>query len=270
MKAMKKKSPKSWAFLMVIAILLILFGCGHVLYNIYVYHEADQEYADLAGEYIDTGNDTSSEEAEDDVGEMPTLSIDWDVLLAVNPDLYAWLYYRDDYNDVAISLPVVQPSEEDLQKYLHVTFEGTRNSAGCLFIAADADPEQDENVFIYGHNMRNGTMFGQLKNLYQSPDQIRTHVFYLYFPDGSVQTYDLYSVVKTYDGSGLYYSPGTKDTKDYLSQLQESSVYQPEDQFWPSDASDVHLVTLSTCYGRAGTSDRVLVTGMRRSEPLLH
>ena len=75
-----------------------------------------------------------------------------------NPDLAGWLTIPG----TVVDYPVMH-TPEDGEKYIYANFEGKFNAAGSLFIedGCSMEPESD-NIIIYGHNMRNGSMFGTL------------------------------------------------------------------------------------------------------------
>lgn len=83
-------------------------------------------------------------------------------LYAVNPDVRGWL----EIEGTGVAYPVVQTSDNDY--YLRRDFKGNSNDHGVLFLdyrSRIASPaEQSDNVLIYGHNMRDGQMFGELTN----------------------------------------------------------------------------------------------------------
>lgn len=90
-------------------------------------------------------------------------------LLALNPETVGYLRAGE-----SISLPVVQ-RKNDNDYYLNHSFEGGESIAGTLFLdGANLLVPEDDNLIIYGHNMRNGTMFHAL-NLYESADYLRKH-----------------------------------------------------------------------------------------------
>lgn len=78
-------------------------------------------------------------------------------LLLYNPDTVGYLMIGD-----IVDLPVVQ-RENDNEYYLTHGFSGAETREGALFMDG-ANRLGDENLIIYGHNMRNGTMFGQLSS----------------------------------------------------------------------------------------------------------
>ncbi len=92
----------------------------------------------------------------------PPLAVDFESLKAINPDVKGWLYIEA----LDISYPVVQGPDNDT--YLHTTYEGTSrtNFAGSIFLDyQNQDDFSDGNTIVYGHNMKNLSMFGKLKQM---------------------------------------------------------------------------------------------------------
>ena len=93
------------------------------------------------------------------------IQIDWPALKMLNPDITAWLLIPA----LSLSYPVVQG--EDNAYYLHRSFQREGSYAGCIFLDTRNSPDfQDPFTLIYGHNMRDGSMFGSLRNLFSSAD----------------------------------------------------------------------------------------------------
>lgn len=87
--------------------------------------------------------------------------VDFEALQAINPDVVAWIYLEG----TNISYPVVQGGDNSY--YVNRMFDGSSNSAGSIFMDYRNSPElTSRNTVLYGHNMRNGTMFHQI-NLYK-------------------------------------------------------------------------------------------------------
>ena len=147
---------------------------------------------------------------------------------------------------------------DDNTLYLHHLPDKSYNYGGSIFLYSDNDPYfTDENSFLYGHNMANGSMFGNLKR-YRGP-QYANHVFYLYLPDGTRHTYTFFSVLSVEKSDRAYsYSFGSKDSfVDYQNYVKGKSLYQTG----PAASADNKLVSLSTCDGYEGTSHRLVVQG---------
>ena len=86
--------------------------------------------------------------------------IDFDSLQEINPDVIGWL--EMEAVDT-INYPIVQGEDNDY--YLHRTFQRTDNFAGSIFMDyMNKSNFGQRNTIVYGHNMKNGSMFGSLKN----------------------------------------------------------------------------------------------------------
>ena len=95
--------------------------------------------------------------------------VDFDNLLAINPDVAAWICIEG----TNINYPVVQG--DDNSYYLNRLLDGTSNGAGTIFL--DYRNEKDlsgRNTVLYGHNMKNATMFHQVTN-YKEQSFYETH-----------------------------------------------------------------------------------------------
>ncbi len=117
-----------------------------------------------------------------------------------DPDKYD-LWYEDFCNinndfigiieipSLGICYPLVQG--EDNEKYLHTTFEGNQNPAGCIFLDCENSKDMsDGQIFIYGHNMKDGSMFGKLKKIL-SDDKLKEQTTLLIHMKNGILNYDL-------------------------------------------------------------------------------
>ena len=105
---------------------------------------------------INTENDTE-EETED------KYKIDFEALKQINTDTIGWL----KVNGVQVEYPVVKTKNNSF--YLNHSFDKSYNNAGWIF--ADYNNKidgTDKNIVIYGHNRRDGSMFGTMKNILKS------------------------------------------------------------------------------------------------------
>ncbi len=117
---------------------------------------------------------------------MKRLSINFDSLLAQAPDAKGWLQGHGGQ----MSLPVVQGQDNDF--YIDHLYNGQYNGSGTLFVDYRNNFLQDTITYIYGHHMKNGTMFGMLEN-YEDLSYMRANPsFNLYTPSGS-QTLEVWA-----------------------------------------------------------------------------
>lgn len=180
----------------------------------------------------------TEEPAADAVDPVP-IQVDFDALCGQNQDVVAWLYCPD----TPINYPVAQASDNEY--YLHRLLDGSKNSAGTLFMDyRNAGNLSDWNCVIYGHNMINDSMFGTLPD-YKSQEYFATHTkLYLFTPAGSFAIV-LVAGFTTAANDELYsnFSPDGEDQRrlieDWLERSDFCADYEPneEDRF----------ITLSTC-----------------------
>ncbi len=84
--------------------------------------------------------------------------VDWDKLKAINPDTVGWI----KIDGTKIDYPIVLSHNND--EYLHTLFDGSYGNAGCIFADCNTDnPFNQFNTIVYGHHMKDGSMFENLK-----------------------------------------------------------------------------------------------------------
>ena len=261
----KKKSNLIYNILLVAFAAGFLYG-GYRLFDIYYhYHQADSEYAKLESTYVKplepvtvSKTETSAEVPLPTSGpgvDYPALKVDFGSLLAENEDVVGWLYV--DFCD--ISFPIVQGDDNDY--YLHRTVEGVSNRAGSIFMDYENTPDfSDMNTFIYGHNMKNGSMFGPLKALREEggEDLRRSYpYFYIFLANNTVRKYQIFSYYVTGDDSDSYALFATdKAYDDYIELIRGRSMEQVEVDLEERPG----IVSLSTCANDAGTT-RFIIHG---------
>jgi sortase B len=170
-----------------------------------------------------------------------TLDIDFDYLTNENEDIKAWLYCPD----TVINYPVLQAQDNEF--YLRRLTNKTYNSAGSLFIDCKNSPDfSDYLTIIYGHHMKNGSMFGGISN-YKKQEYYDEHPkLYLATPERSY-TVDLIAGFVTDAVSETYIIPENVDERDeFLNTAIKKSTFDADMEI--SDLSeDDRLVMLSTC-----------------------
>lgn len=130
--------------------------------------------------------------------DLPLLDIDFDALIAMNSDVVGWLYGMENG---WVNLPVVQTNNNSW--YSHRLLDDTWNYAGTLFVDYRNHMLEDDITYIYGHHMKNDSMFGRLDEYYDQAVYDADPVFRFYTPDA---VYDLLIVaaVPTNTGERLY------------------------------------------------------------------
>lgn len=252
-----KKTRKNWISNIIIAIAVIVFAyAAFNLWNIF------KEYQKGTSEYDAIQNVVVSVQKDEESGEEESFQVDFEKLKEMNKDIVAWIRFEEPSE---INYPVVLGI--DNAKYLNTTFEGNTNAAGTLFIdMSNSDDFSDRNTFIYGHNMKNGSMFGKLKKYKSSDFWKENPYFYIYTPDGKESTYQIFSVTVVKDTSDSYTKHFFDDAEfeEYLGNIQGLSLYQTGVEV----DKDSKIVSLSTCTN-VSDDERLLVHGVKISEKMM-
>lgn len=253
---------KKLFIVLILSVCLILSCLGYVGCILFEYHESDMEYEEIQKTYTEDFDDIQPVSYESPI---PYRDVDIEGLLSQNPDFVCWLSYADG----GVDHPVVKEQEKDINGYLHRTFDGQSNGAGCLFIPYDASYDfMDNNTFVYGHNMKNGSMFGSLKKVFRDPGANFTDpYFYVWTRDGEAVMYRIISMYVTDKDSGFFGIPkGDGAYDEYLSDILTAGSMNGFIPFTESEEQSMTnrnpIVTFSVCYGSAGTRNRLLVHGI--------
>lgn len=178
-----------------------------------------------------------------------SMTIDHEKMLEKNSDYACWI----NIPGTDISYPVVLPEDNDF--YMRRTFEKKYAVSGTLFIDAFSEKKLDQdNLIIYGHNMKNGSMFGTLKK-FRDQDYFDEHKYIeIYTPD-EIRVYQIFSVRDvSSDIDTLNYALDNFDKQEYIEKAIKESIHSRE-------VKEGQIITLYTCVG--DYSRRLLVSGVR-------
>ena len=154
-----------------------------------------------------------------------------------NKDIVGWITV--DYT--SIDYPIVQG--DDNEYYLNHTLTNKVNSSGWIFMDARNNIDDwDKNTIIYGHNLKNGSMFGTLKRLITS--KIDAPI-YLYTEKHKYKykIISVYNIPETTD-----YLETNFSTDDKFANFVKMIVGRSKFNFGTEVAYEDKLLTLSTCY----------------------
>lgn len=250
-----KKCISIHTIILILAIGLFLYSGCKLFLIISEYWKGDKEYEAIAEEVIVERDDEKGEES--DTGEK--FQVDFDKLKSMNSEAVAWIRFDEPSQ---ISYPVVQGP--DNSKYLKTTFEGKTNSAGTLFVDANnAGDFSDKNTFIYGHNMKNGSMFGQLRKYKSASFCKENPYFYIYTPGEGETKYQIFAVCIVEDTSASYdkYYENEDEYLQYLNHICQIARCGVSVEL----TADSQIVSLSTCTNVTETQ-RLLVHGVKMTE----
>ena len=244
----------------VILILAVIVFCysGFQLYTILKgYHDGRSEYDKVRDIAITQKDDGDSKENTDGTDGF---AVNFDELKAINEDTIGWIRFTPQPEE--INYPIVQGTDND--EYLHRTFSANENTLGAIFLNVDNKADfSDKNSIIYGHRMKDGSMFRHLQD-YDSQEFWKSNpYFYIYTPDGKKLTYHIFAVGEVEDASEIYQTQFESDDAylKYLNTVTGISIY---DTGVKVDTGDT-MVTLSTCTS-ANDTHRFVVVGVKESE----
>ena len=267
--------------ILIIAIAVFCYA-GFQLYKIFhTYKASNDEYDKIASSYTmpyegsssngSTDNSTDSSEkgikaeasGEEYEDADPPLSVDWEALKSINPDITGWIYI-DALS--SISYPVCKGTDNEY--YLHKTFEKQDLFSGAIFEDySNASDFSDPNTIIYGHNMKNQSMFGKLKFLKEQETFDKSHYMWILTPEGNYR-YRIFAVFDTdydsdvytqFNGRGSIFPEWAEKMKG-LSEVNAGDMTFNENDF---------VVTLSTCTSNDNVRCVVLAKCVSSDRPVV-
>lgn len=131
---------------------------------------------------------------------IPPLTINFDGLKSENEDVTGWIYIEAIPD---INYPIVKG--RDNQEYLHTTYKKESLFVGSIFEDCENSAEyNDPHTIIYGHNMKDGSMFGKLKSFVNDPTVIeRSRYFWILTPEADYR-YEIFYTGQTKVNSSVY------------------------------------------------------------------
>ncbi|NLY44608.1 MAG: class B sortase [Tissierella sp.] len=233
--------------ILVIAIGIMTFS-GYKMWDIYrEYTIGDQFYHEYANNFII--DIVEAREVEDEEEENH-ISIDFDALIVENQDVVGWIYSEA----TPINYPIVQSKDNDY--YLRRMLNGSYNIAGSIFMDyRNSSDFTDLNTIIYGHNLKNGTMFGTLKE-YRSEEYYEKHPIIYLATSKNNYSIEVIAGYQTDIYSNIYKIPETTEELEVLyEEIIERSTFKTNALFQEGD----RLITLSTCTDGPDISRYVLI-----------
>lgn len=223
----KKKAKGGFLYRLIMLVLICimafcLYKIGTIVYEYYKGAKAYDAVAELAG-----------------LGDGLPREVDFDILKKQNPDVVGWIYSKD----TPINYPVVQG--KDNEKYLYQMFNEEWNGKGSIFVDYTCEqPFAQFNTIVYGHRMKDGSMFHSLTK-YREKDYYEKHkTLQLLTPS---QNYDIevFGVVTLPADSDMYRMTfsGEEDEQSYIDWILANT--ETEMDVKPTAADNI--VMLSTC-----------------------
>ena len=243
--AVKKKNIRYNILIIVFAVLFV-GSAGAMLRSAWQYHQSSSLYRDLANRVVQENTAYTEQPSDQKKGrngkpdrESAPIRVDFETLTGQYPQIAGWLYC----SGTNINYPVMQG--EDNSYYLHHAPDGAYQFSGSLFLSCNNTmPFADDNTIIYGHNMKNGSMFAGLKN-YGKKNYYEAHPYIYLDQEDGTHCYQIFSCHEA-DVTDVTYTIGYHSDDTYaafLDELTASSLYDTG----VSVGTDDSVLTLSTC-----------------------
>ena len=263
-RIMKKKKTKYFialiAFLVVIAIGIVL-----------ILREAQKRKtaAEKVEEITETVNDV--EHVKDEVEEMPysnlgieipEKNLDWKELHKENEDIYAWI----TVTDTTVDYPVLQHPTDNTY-YLNNNIDGTPGYPGCIYTEDyNAKDFSDKNTVLYGHNLKDKTMFSSLHNYEEENTFSKDQYIYIWTENDVF----VYKVFAAYEFNSNHLLLNYDYNNEYVYEQYIKDIFNVKDNGYGianiKDDIDVtkedRIITLSTCTADHNSDQRFLVVGV--------
>lgn len=212
---------KVLVILLIIIFLIVFFSCSYLLLKDYFeLKENNDSNENLIEEIIEVKEETQEK------------IIDWDYLKSINEDIIGWI----EIEDTKINYPILR---DDNLFYLKHSYNKKYNSNGSIF-TTNTNPFENTETIIYGHNMKNGSMFSSLDK-YLNRDFFYSHI-----------NLKIYTPTINYEGTIFSaYSIGIETENNNIKQLsfdERIEYYKKSSKYTLDNIDNISkIVKLSTC-----------------------
>lgn len=260
-KKRRKKKLRFRKWVIVVFLLFFISIFAFSAYQVYVWHNDNKEIETIADDVV---KDTKVKEKEDTENteninppdnrdndywnyiKMSLLEVDFNELLAKNPDTVGWIQVKG----TNINYPIVQTTNNSY--YLNHAFDKTKNDAGWVFMDYRNDAVNfNQNTIIYAHSRLTGSMFGSLKNILESSwyTNKNHHIIRLSTPTENTmwQVFSVYTIPK----ESYYITPNFNSNEAYQEFLNTMKS-RSEVEFSAEVNTNDKILTLSTCKDNFG------------------
>ena len=257
----KKRSDISRRIILVISVGVFIFAAYNLINIFLAYHKADVIYDNIQQDVLDDDSHTKVVIGEDEQEVEIPFTYNHQALLNINSQGIGYIYIPS----IDCRLPMVQGDDNDY--YLTHTFNKEYSANGCLFedyrINGGLSASQ---IIIYGHNMRNGAMFGKLKNYqdYSFWNNSGNDVLYIY-TGNVIKEYKIFScyISEAISDTYTFNFPTLESMRDYAVNMKAKSMYDTGVDV----STATQVITLSTCTNDG--EQRFIVHGMYVGEASL-
>lgn len=169
--------------------------------------------------------------------------------MQINQDYLGWL----SIDSTPIDYPIVKGVDNEF--YLNHNFYKEADFAGAIFMDYRNSVDQlDKHTIIYGHDMKDGSMFGSLEK-YADSDYWNKHKWIEWEFRGEIYLWEIFSAYVTNDTSWMEMEFKDNEFTDFLRDIQDQSNFSHHVELTEED----RILTLSTCTVNSTATERFIV-----------
>ena len=262
-RALRRRKTADWTVVLILCAIAVCCG-GYLIYHHWSVKQRELEYEKLRQEEtLSAATETVIAEPETEESTEETVIYcdpvyDFGQLHEQNEDIYAWIVVPG----TQVDYPLLQ-SETD-NYYLDYNLDHSKGYPGCIYTnQCNRKDFSDYNTVLYGHNMKNLSMFGSLKK-YKTEDFYKDHQFFTIYTSECAYRYQIfayYDVPETDEVYTVGFAPDDTFQK-FIDKMKQKSY----DDTGVNVTKDDHIMTLSTC---STTGKRFVVHAVRIGEHAL-
>lgn len=271
----KKKQDQKLLYKILLAVFAaaLVLVAGILIKNRITEKHAEQKYEELSAQASQEGpegkEDENGKEGQEPGPEGETLqtlqgieipgkNLDWEGLKKENEDIYGWVYIPG----TQVDYPLLQHPTDDSYYLVH-NLDGSEGYPGCIYTESRNKKDfTDPNTILYGHNMKDGSMFGSLHN-FEEASFFEGHRYAFLYTEEQTFVYDLFAAYEFSDDHLLYAYDFTteKGYQEYLDMVFEIRDMGAHFREGTEVTAEDKILTMSTCISTK-PENRYLVQGV--------
>lgn len=271
----KSSNRRVYRILYYVFLLVFVVAVGVMIRNYIVQKNAEKKFEELATvneKQQDVAETTETPEEKDanallaELGiDVPEKNLDWEALQEENADIHAWIYVPG----TNIDYPVLQHPEDD-NYYLDHNLDGSSGYPGCIFIQRYNNLDfTDPNTVLYGHNMKNGSMFQNLHNFEDGVFFDEHRYAFVYTPENTF-AYEIFAAYE-FSNDHLLYNYDFWDNYGFDQFIEDVKNSRGMTNHVREDvevAAGNHMITMSTCIN-GKPNNRYLVSAVLLNDAMV-
>ena len=259
----RKVNEKRRDLALAVSGVVVLIAAGVLIVTSLEYHRSERTYENANKTFVQetqqlpvVTDKTETVNAENTVW-WDEASVEMDTLSEEYPDVIGWIYFENE----DISYPIMYSG--DNTKYLSTSYNGEKAKAGAIFLDGESTPDfSDPHSLIYGHNMRDLSMFGKLRYYKTDASYYDEHQYFQVFTKDGVYRYQIFAYEEVPDNHDVFwvYGKNPEGMWEMLQDIEGGSYRQTGIEATEAD----HVITLATCTSKEDR--RLIVSAVRTDE----